>query len=102
MSDRDQFIAPLLQRLVAQTVELAGKNQVLVHRQLIVEREFLRHVADHFFDRLAFAGDIAAADASDAFRRLEDAAEHPDDGRFAGTVRTKEAENGAAWTEKLT
>ena len=40
--------------------------------------------------------DVAAADAGGALGRLEDAAEHADDGGFAGAVRAEETEDRAA------
>ena len=100
MGDRDQFVATLLQFLSAQTVKLAGKGKVLTHRQLVVERKFLRHVADHFFDGFALAADIVTADPGGAFRRLQNAAEHSDDGGLAGTIRSEKSEDGAARDRK--
>ena len=82
--------------LVRQAVEFAGENQVLVHGQLVVERKLLRHVADHFLDRVAFARDVVAGDPRGAFRRFENAAEHSDDGGFAGAVRPEKSEDRAA------
>ena len=90
----------LLQVAVPQAVELAGKKQVLVHRQLVVEGKFLRHIADHFLDCVALAQDIAAPDARRAVGRLENSAQHPDDGGFAGAVRAEKAENRAACDRK--
>ena len=68
MRDRDQFVAALLQFLTAQTVKFAGENKVLIYRQLVVERKLLRHVADHFLDRLHFSDDVVTADLA-RFRR---------------------------------
>src|SRR5437764_9553683 len=93
MRDRDQFVATLLQFLSAQTVKLAGKGKVLTHRQLVVERKFLRHVADYFFDRLAVTTDIVTGEPSRAFRRFQNAAQHSDDGGFAGAVRSAQSED---------
>ena len=67
--------------------------QILVHRQFVVERKFLRHVTDHLLDRFAFLHHIVAADARRAFGRLEYSAKHPNDGRFAGTVRPEKTED---------
>src|SRR5678815_5395193 len=36
VSERDQFVAPFLQVAVPKAVELAGKEQVLVYRELVV------------------------------------------------------------------
>src|ERR1044072_1234997 len=48
MGERDQVVAPPFQLAFGKAVELARKNEVLVHRQLVVERELLRHVTDYF------------------------------------------------------
>src|SRR5438445_8951135 len=88
MRDCDQFVATLLQFFPAQTVELAGKSEVLTHRQLVVERKLLRHVADYFFDGLAVTADIVTGDPSRAFRRFQNSAQHSDDGGLAGAVRS--------------
>ena len=69
--------------------------QVLIHGQLVVERELLRHVADEALDFVRCLRHVKAGDARRAFARFEHAAQHPDDGGFAGAVRAEEAEDGA-------
>src|SRR6266446_9804662 len=95
MRDSDQFVASLFQCATFQSVELAGENKIFVRRQLVVERKLLRHVPDHLFDLFAFANDVVTADASAAFGRLKNSAKHPDNGRFAGTIRAEESKDRA-------
>ena len=93
MSNGDQLVTALLQLFVGQAVEFPGKNQVLVHGQLVVERKLLRHVADHFLDGVVFVRNVVAGDLRGAFRRFENATEHSNDGRFARAVRPEESED---------
>ena len=94
MSDRDQFVAALDQCPPAQTVQFAGKDKVLIHRQLVVERKFLGHITDHVLDRFRIPHHVVPADSRRALTRLEDSAQHPDHSRFAGAIRSKETEDG--------
>ena len=80
VSNRDQLIATLGQFATTQSVQFSGKNKVLVHGQLVIKRKFLRHVADHLFDRLGFPHDIMTTDARGALARLKNSAQHPDYG----------------------
>ena len=77
----------------AQAVEFAGENQVLVHRQFVVERKLLRHVTDHLLDLVAILHDIVTGDARRAFGRLENSAQHANHGRFAGAVRPEKSKD---------
>src|SRR5581483_629584 len=43
----DHLVATLVQFVTAQAIKFSCKNEVLIHGQLIVQRKFLRHVADH-------------------------------------------------------
>ena len=70
----DHFVAPLVQFAAAQAIKLPGKDEVLIHRQLVIERKFLRHVADHFFDRFGISHDVVPADSPRAVARLQNPA----------------------------
>src|SRR5206468_11327236 len=48
----DHFLAPLVQFATAQAIKFPCKDEVLIYGQLVVERKFLRHVADHFLNRV--------------------------------------------------
>src|ERR1044071_247162 len=67
MRERDQIVTAFLQVALAETVKFAGEKEILVHGQLVVEGKFLRHVTDHFLDRVTFAPDIVPDDTSRAF-----------------------------------
>src|SRR5690606_17504925 len=66
---------------------------VLLDRQVLVERETLAHVTDAGLDFLRLGEDIEPGDRASAAARREDAGQHPDRGRLAGAVRTKKAED---------
>src|SRR5262249_1420981 len=51
------------------------------------------HVADHLLDRLQISPHVVPADPGCAIARLQNSAQHPDHGCFAGTVRTKKPED---------
>ena len=89
----DHFVAPLIQFATAQAIKFSGEDEVLIHGQLVIERKFLRHVADHFFDRLGISHNIMAPDARRALSRLENSAQHPDHGCFPGTIRPEKPED---------
>src|SRR3984893_9239591 len=95
MRERDQLVAALRQSAPAQSVKLAGEDEVLVCGQFVIERKLLRHVANHLLDRLAFLDDVVTADARRAFGRLENPAQHPNHGRFVRTDRAEKSEDGA-------
>ena len=93
MSDRDQFIAALIQLPAVQPIKFTGEDEVLIRGQLIVKRKFLRHVTDHVFDRFGLAHNIMPADARGSVARLKNSAKHPDHGRFAGAIRPEKSED---------
>jgi hypothetical protein len=53
----------------------------------------LRHIADHFFDRLGISHDVMPANSRGSIARFENSAQHPNHSRFAGAVGTEKAEN---------
>ena len=72
----------------------AGREiQVLPHRQVVVERELLRHVADFSFYALAAVGEIQAAHRRGTRGGQQQAAEHPDGGGLAGAVGPEKTED---------
>src|SRR5690606_19581085 len=77
-------------------VEPRDEVEVLPDREVLVEREALRHVADLALDQVGLGPDIVAEHLAAAGIGAEQAADHPDRGRLAGTVRAEEADDLAA------
>ena len=92
---RDQLIVALLKPCAAQAVKAAIKLEVLVRRQLVIERELLRHVANETLDLLQLPGHIQAADPRQPAARLEQPAQKPYHRGLARTIRAEKAEDRA-------
>src|SRR5690606_34568620 len=76
-----------------QAVDAAEQADVLVHGEILIEREPLAHVADVALDRLALGVDVEARDPGDSGGGREKSGEHPDRRRLARAVRAEKAEN---------
>ena len=74
-------------------IDAAVKIDVLLDRQILVEREFLAHVADVRLDPLGLAANVKTADRAAAAGRRQDAAEHADRRRLAGTVGSQKTKD---------
>ena len=91
--------AKLLERAVdmlgdrLQLVEPRHEFQVLGDRQILVERELLRHVADFALDLQALGPDIVAEHRALALVGRQQAAQHADGRRLARAVRAEEADD---------
>ena len=81
----------LCSALAGETVHARIEIDVLGDRQVLVEAELLRHVADVPPDLRRILANIHAQDAARAFGRPQQSAERLDDGGFAGSVRTQES-----------
>ena len=79
----------------AEAVEAGVQREVLPHRQLFIERERLRHVADAHPRRHAARIDRRAKQLRRAAGRLQQAGEHFHRRRFAAAVTAEEAEDFA-------
>src|SRR5262249_4339136 len=77
-------------------VHAADEFEVLAHRQVLVEAEALRHVADAPLDLGGLRADVEAEALARAGIRREQAAEHADRRRLAAAVGPEEAEDHAA------
>src|SRR5204862_742301 len=77
----------------AQAVHPAEEADVLVHGQVLVERETLRHVADAALDAFRIAPHVGAAYDGGARGGPQQSAQHADGGGLAGTVAAEEAED---------
>ena len=78
---------------VRQRIEPRDELEVLADRQILVEGEALRHVADLALDRLGLALDVVAEAGPLAGGRPEQAADQADRRRLAGAVRPEEADD---------
>ena len=65
--------------------------QVLLHRQVFVQPEPLRHVADLLPDHVQFGAGIGAADDEPSVAGQQQAREQAQQGRLAGAVRADNA-----------
>ena len=79
--------------LLGDAVDPQVEADVLDRRKILVEGEFLGHVADRLLDRLGLAHDVVTRDMARTRRGGDDAAEHPDGRRFPCAVRPQEPEN---------
>ena len=84
------------QAIAGQAVQPRIKADVLVHRQQLVQREPLRHVADAPLHALGIAADVDAINRGAAGGRSQQAAEHADRGGLAGAIAAKKSEHLAA------
>src|SRR5213592_4925422 len=89
----NHLVATLIQFAAAQSIKFPCKDEVLIYGQLVVQRKLLRHVTDHFFDRLQVSHDVMAADFRCPITWFENTAQHPDHGRFPGAVWTEKTED---------
>jgi len=76
-----------------QAIEPRHEFEVLGDRQVLVERELLRHVADFALDQQALAADVVAKHLTLALVGRQQAAHHADGGGLARAVGTKEADD---------
>ena len=83
-------------RARVEAVHRGEEVEVLEDRQVFVEREPLRDVADAAADFLSGPGDVEAVHRGAPLGRGEQAAEDPDEGGLARAVRAEQAEDLAA------
>src|SRR5687767_9051237 len=93
MRDRGQFLAAFLQRFPVQAIKPPVKQKIFVHGQLIVEREFLRHVSDQSLHLLGVAHDVHSRDPRRPMRRRQNPAQHSNHGALARPVRPEKSED---------
>src|SRR5438093_2740063 len=79
--------------LALQPVDPAVEAQVLLDREVAIEPEGLRHVADDGLDPLGLAGDVDPADRGRPLGRREQAAQHADGRGLARAVGAEDAED---------
>ena len=91
----DRRVAPAPELLAAKAVDARVEVEVLVHGEVVVERELLAHVADALADLLALGRHVEPEHRRAARRRREQAAEDADQRRLAGAVRAEQAVDAA-------
>ena len=71
---------------VAQAVKPRDEFEVLAHREILIQAEALRHVADLALDLVGVAADVVAEAGALAGIRRQQPAQHADGGGLAGAV----------------
>ena len=84
---------PLLKRIAAQIVHLAPEHQVAPGREILVERDLLRHHTQRLLDAHRRLSDGMPHHPRIARRRLQQAREHGNHRRLARAVGAQQAEN---------
>ena len=74
-------------------VDAPDEFEILGDRQVLVEAEALRHVADMALDGVALMDDVIAQTGAAAVVSTEQPAEHADEGGLATAVRAQESED---------
>ncbi|MNT37210.1 hypothetical protein D3C72_1733370 [compost metagenome] len=88
-----QFLDALARCAAVQVLDGGEEFQVFVHRQVLVEGELLRHVADAPLQGFGVVGDLAAEHFDLAGAGQQQAAEHADGGGLAAAIGAEEAEH---------
>ncbi len=78
-------------------IDAGDEFEILAHREIVVEAEALRHVADAGLDLGGIGADVVTETGAAAFVRREQPAQHADGGGLAGAIGSEEAEDGAAF-----
>src|SRR5262249_49540956 len=73
------------------TIEARDEFQVLAHREILIEAEALRHVADVVLDLVRLCADVVAEARAATFVGSEQTAQHADGRGLARPVRPEEA-----------
>jgi len=77
------------------TVDSGKKPDIFPHREVVVEREALAHVADAAFNPLSFAHHVVTGDRTASRRGIAQSAQHPHGSGLSGTVGAEESEDFA-------
>ena len=78
-------------RGVRHFVDVGDEAQILGDREIFVEAEALRHIADATLDGVALRNHVVAEAGSASGVRLEKPAENSQEGRLAAAIRAKKA-----------
>src|SRR5437879_9526045 len=91
--ERHDYLDALAQALSGQAVDAAIKLHVFSHRQVVIEAEPLRHVADALPHGLGMGANVKPVDPGVAAGRRQQPGEHLDDRSFPAAVGAEEAEH---------
>src|SRR5574338_638016 len=83
-------------RFSGEAVDRRVEPEILLHREVVVQAELLRHVADAAPNAFGIDRHVHARHLRASGRRLHEAAEHANGCRLAGPVRPQQAEHLAA------
>ncbi len=89
-------VLPLGPAFTRDTIDSGEEVDVLLHREIVVQRKLLRHVADVALDVFGLGFNVEAGHRACAFRRLQKSAEDPDGRGLPCPVRSQESEDLAA------
>src|SRR5436190_14686863 len=78
---------------ISRSIDSAEEAEVFADRQILIEGEFLRHIADHLLDLLPLGPHVKAGHAARSLGGREDSREHANRRRLAGAVRAKESKD---------
>src|SRR6185437_599712 len=81
---------------IVDAIEPRHELQILAHREVLIQREALRHVADLALDLVGIAPDVIAEAGTLAAIRRQQSAEHADGRGLAAAVGPEEAVDRAA------
>ena len=87
-----QFVGLRSYLIALHAIDAGEETDVLSYRQILVEREFLRHVADMFLYLLIFRADVETHHPTRSTRGLVQPCQHVHRRRLACTVGPQEAE----------
>ena len=98
---RQEMREALRAQFLRHAVQVGIEVQVLLHRQVFVEAEFLRHVAQEVLHRLRMLCHIQPDDGKLSCGLRHQAANQPHQRRLAGAIRPDERRKPAFWHREV-
>ena len=86
----------LAAKIAGDAAQIGVQRQVLHHRQILIQPEFLRHVAEDRMQLAILADRIQPGDPQFAAAWLQQPGQHAQQGGFAGAVRADQPDDRAA------
>ncbi len=94
--EREQTLEGGFSRGAVQILEFSVEVEILLHGQILVQAEFLRHVAERAAQRLDLLARIAVEHPNRSRGRQEEPGEDAHERRLAGAVRSDESRHHAS------